>query len=104
MTGKETPGGILTVPRLGCDVYPDQRDRLIPHLSIQQRRDSRQDFPGFKVKASFYETMMRDWCGNGRKQAWLWPRRGKGWTIDQEVCLGCGATMSSQIHAERRCV
>ena len=32
MTGRETTGGILTVPCLGCDAYPDQLDRLIPLL------------------------------------------------------------------------
>jgi hypothetical protein len=106
MTGRETARA-FQVPRLGCDAYPDQRDRRIPllkdHLGILQLRDSRQNFPVFRVRAPFHVTRMRDWRGNGQKQAWLWSRRDKGWVIEQELRLGSGATMSSLTHTERRC-
>lgn len=48
MKGRETARGILTVPRLGCDAYPDQRDRptllLKDHVGILQRKMSSTSF------------------------------------------------------------
>ena len=102
MTGRETPGGILTVPSLDCDSYPVQRDRLIllikHHLDLYQFCDFRQN--PFRVKAP----RMRDWRGRGRKYAWLWSRRGTDWANDQELYPGCERQqMSMQPYAERRC-
>lgn len=102
MTGRETHGGTLTLQCANDAEYPSPRDEakvsLSNQLGVQHFPAPPQERAVFRVKAPFLLTRMRDWRGLGRKQTWLWSRRGREWVIDQELYLGRTQAQKPLVH------